>query len=164
MNVLIYHIKPEAFALHGIRVDLFLIMSGYLITSILLRKSEAENFLPTFYLRRILRIWPIYLLALLVLVAANLVLGSPFPMNGLPNYLTFTQNIQHYWTDRVPSFNWYFSHTWSLALEEQFYLVWPLLFGLVGRRRLIPVVIVDAGDHGDGPNVGVPLVAARGTL
>jgi peptidoglycan/LPS O-acetylase OafA/YrhL len=141
LAVMIYHLKPEAFALHGIRVDLFLILSGFLITTIILRKGDGVRFLVTFSLRRWLRTWPNYFLALGLLVVANPWLPKTFPLDALPYYLTFTQNITRYWSNSVPPFNRYFAHTWSLALEEQFYLFWPAMVLLLGRRRLIPVAL-----------------------
>ena len=65
-------------------------------------------------------------------------------MDGLPNYLTFTQNVQHYWGGEVPAFNWYFIHTWTLAILEQFYFIWPVVLLLVGRRGLIPAALAVA--------------------
>src|SRR5258705_4371602 len=84
MAVMIYHLKPQAFALHGIRVDLFLILSGFLITTIILKKGDGGRFLVTFSLRRWLRTWPSYFLALGFLVVINPWLPKPFPLDALP--------------------------------------------------------------------------------
>jgi peptidoglycan/LPS O-acetylase OafA/YrhL len=142
LGVMIYHLDPPAFLFKGVRVDLFLILSGYLVTSIILHKGQVSNFYLVFQMRRILRLWPLYYLTLAALVAVNTFLVESTAIDALPNYLTFTQNIQRYWSDSSPPFKWYYTHTWSLALEQQFYLFWPLVFMLLGRRRLIGVSLV----------------------
>jgi peptidoglycan/LPS O-acetylase OafA/YrhL len=139
LGVMIYHLDPPAFLFKGVRVDLFLILSGYLVTTIILSKGNAGNFHLVFQMRRALRIWPLYYMILAVLVLVNSYLIRSTAIDALPNYLTFTQNIQRYWTDSVPQFKWYYTHTWSLALEQQFYLIWPLAIGLLGRKRLVPL-------------------------
>jgi len=159
LAVMIYHLDPPAYLFKGIRVDLFLILSGYLVTTIILNKGNAANFYPVFQMRRALRIWPLYYLTLAALVAVNAFLIKSTTVDALPNYLTFTQNIQRYWSDSVPGFKWYYMHTWSLALEQQFYLIWPLVFVLLGRRRLVGVSLAAAGHLGDGAGSRVPLVA-----
>jgi peptidoglycan/LPS O-acetylase OafA/YrhL len=141
LGVMIYHLNPPAFLFKGVRVDLFLILSGYLVTTIILNKGDAGNFHLVFQMRRVLRIWPLYYLTLALLVVVNTSLVRSTAIDALPNYLTFTQNIQRYWSDSVPPFKWYYTHTWSLALEQQFYLLWPLLIGLLGRRRLMPMAL-----------------------
>jgi len=141
MAVMIYHLDPSAFALHGIRVDLFLVMSGFLLTSIILRKADSGRFLVVFSLRRWFRTWPIYFVAIGAAIFLNRFVPTPFPMDGAYHYLTFTQNITRYWSSTTPAFNHYFEHTWSLAIEEQFYLVWPSLVLLLGRSRLLPAAL-----------------------
>jgi len=58
---------------------------------------------------------------------------------GLPNYLTYSQNIQLYWGGDPPEFIRAFGHTWTLALEEQYYLIWPLVVYFSGRRMIIAI-------------------------
>jgi len=127
----------------GYAVDLFFVLSGYLITAIILRNSRERGFLLNFYARRGLRIWPIYYLCLLALTLAAPVLayGGPHAhLEGLPYYLTYTQYIQLYWQRPPAKLDLPFYHTWTLAIEEQFYILWPALLCLVGRRGLVPAV------------------------
>lgn len=117
-------------------VDLFFVISGYFITANLLREAGSAKFLRKFFIRRALRIWPAYYLALAACLILNRSLKWDAPPDGWLSYLTFTQNIQHYWGGAVPKFSLMFLHTWTLAIEEQFYLFWPFLVVLAGRRRL----------------------------
>ena len=107
-------------------VDCFFVLSGFLITGILVDTRHRAHRYRTFYARRALRIFPVYFLT--VLVVYNLIpdlLGT----RGLAPYQiwlwTYTQNIGS-------TFNWCpnFGHFWSLAVEEQFYLLWPPLVWL----------------------------------
>ncbi len=141
LAIVLYHMRPE-FAFGWTRVDLFLVLSGYLMTSIFLKYHRSEGFLPTLYARRVLRIWPCYFLALLLTVALNPYLNKPFQLDGLPYFLTFTQNIPHYWGAEPPPFSEYFFHTWTLAIIEQFYVLWPALILLFGPRRIVPMATV----------------------
>jgi peptidoglycan/LPS O-acetylase OafA/YrhL len=117
-------------------VDLFFVLSGYLITSIILSAQGTPGFFFKFYARRTLRIWPLYFLALAAVVALNALALSPHCIDGLPWHLVFLQNVQRYWHADPPAFDWHFKHSWTLALEEQFYILWPVLVYLVGPRRL----------------------------
>ncbi len=111
-------------------LDVFFVLSGYLITGIVLRNPPSWQFLKSFYLRRGLRIWPIYYLLILILTVAGL--GR---FDALPYYLTYSQQTPLYWGGVMP--HWIpIEHTWTLALEEQFYLIWPALVLLAGRRRM----------------------------
>ena len=122
-------------------VDLFFVLSGYLITTILLGEGGSRGFLINFYARRSLRTWPIYYLCLLAIGVAGILIPTLYSIDGLPYYLTYTQHIPHYWGGETPPFCLAFAHAWSLAVEEQFYLIWPALVLLVGRRRLVPMAL-----------------------
>jgi len=134
--ILFFHLDTRRYFPGWSGVDLFFVLSGYLITSILLRNLGEAGFLPRFYARRSLRIWPTYYLVLFALVAVNPFLSTPASLKGLPYALTFTQNIPLYWGKLPPAPHPGFDHAWTLALEEQFYLIWPALVLLVGRRKL----------------------------
>jgi peptidoglycan/LPS O-acetylase OafA/YrhL len=145
VGILMFHLRfVGAFPLLRTCVDLFFVLSGYLITSIILTSGDAPGFLGRFYARRALRIWPIYYLTLAAFVAGNAFLPAPHhqPTAGLPYFLTYTQFIPGYWSAATPPLGIYlFEHTWTLAAEEQFYLVWPLLLLLAGRRSLVPLAL-----------------------
>jgi peptidoglycan/LPS O-acetylase OafA/YrhL len=128
--------------LHGwTRVDLFFIISGFLLTNLILRKSSSDHFFRTLFLRRLLRLGPPYFLVLAGVLLGRALVPHVTSLEGLPYYLTFTQNLPRYWGDVVPSFSSHFYHTWSLALEVQFYLIWPVVVSWVGRKSLIPAAI-----------------------
>lgn len=145
LTVLLYHLRPEKLFFGWAAVDVFFVLSGYLITSILLRHQDSPRFWAAFYIRRGLRIWPVYYLTLVGLVALNPWLREPLPLDALPYYLTFTQNFWRYTGAEGPPFIPHFEHTWTLAIEEQFYMLWPLLLGLAGRKRLVPLSLALIG-------------------
>jgi peptidoglycan/LPS O-acetylase OafA/YrhL len=137
LSVLLYHFWPEFFPLGWSAVDLFFCLSGYLITSIILANLGTERFTINFYARRSLRIWPIYYLTLIAVIVVSRFQATPLPLDGLPYYLTYTQNIQYYWFAVPPPFPFAMNHTWTLALEEQFYLIWPALVSVASRRGIV---------------------------
>jgi peptidoglycan/LPS O-acetylase OafA/YrhL len=150
LTIVAYHYRPQTFFFGWAAVDLFFVLSGYLITSIILHHEPSPQWFRAFYARRILRIWPIYYLTLFALLAVTPLMSQTVRLDALPYYLTFTQNIQHYWFGALPPFTPKFAHTWTLAIEEQFYLFWPLLVMVAGRKRLAPlclglVVVAAAG-------------------
>ena len=129
----------------------FFLLSGYLITYRMLKERERTGALDLgrFYLRRILRIWPLYyvtlVLGFLVLPAIMRGLGQPFTESSSPLLFTlFMANYDILWNS-PPSLGMLGVH-WSVCVEEQFYLIWPLLFLLVGRRlafcAIVAVVVV----------------------
>jgi len=114
-------------------VDLFFALSAYLITELLLReqRSEGRFDIRAFYIRRILRIWPLYYFALLVLLPV-LALAMPadrMPGNFLAAFLLFGGNWACVWWNLYPTA---LALLWSVSIEEQFYVVWPWLLRLCG--------------------------------
>jgi peptidoglycan/LPS O-acetylase OafA/YrhL len=122
-------------------VDLFFVLSGFLIGGILIDNRRSSSYFTTFYARRILRIVPVYLVILLAYAAffvipGRTLLGPPSPWYV---YATFTENIWMMWGVSTPR-PAFFGIAWSLALEEQFYLTFPLLVHFVPRKHLVKVV------------------------
>ncbi len=124
-------------------VDLFFILSGFLIGGILVDARESDHYYSTFYVRRAFRILPLYLfLVLLGFLFAELASPSGKVLGVYPApwryYLTFTQN---FYFGRHTESIWYLQPTWSLAIEEQFYLTLPLLIRKVDKDRLLALSI-----------------------
>lgn len=120
-------------------VQVFFVISGFLITTLLLRELDTAGHidLKAFYLRRTLRIWPpfyAYLAALGVAVAAGALPAAGF-WRSLLFATTFTSNYL------APSV-WSLEHTWSLAVEEQFYLLWPAVVVILGRLRALRSALI----------------------
>src|SRR6267142_5805440 len=144
MLVLNFHAFPASMPGGFIGVDVFFVISGFLITGIIARELGQKRFsLLTFYLRRIRRIFP----ALIVVLCAVLVLGwlwmlpAAFAQLGSDTFASaaFFANIalllQSGYFD-VESAKKPLLHLWSLGIEEQFYLFWPLVLMLAARLRL----------------------------
>ena len=118
-------------------VQLFFALSGFLITRLLLQSKQAKGYFRRFYMRRVLRIFPLYYLALVVVlvIAPNVpgleALGESGPRSSLW-YWTYLVNWVQPFGGLVNSLG----HFWSLAVEEQFYLVWPVLVLVLGARWL----------------------------
>ena len=144
MLVVIFHAFPEAMPGGFIGVDIFFVISGFLITGIVVRELDQKRFsLLAFYNRRIRRIFP----ALIVVLCVTMVLGWLWMLPAAYAQLSsdvfasaaFFANIalllQSGYFD-VESAKKPLLHLWSLGIEEQFYLFWPLLLMLVARLRL----------------------------
>ncbi|HEY0865555.1 MAG TPA: acyltransferase [Lacunisphaera sp.] len=117
----------------GVGVDIFFVLSGFLITTILSterQRTGAINF-RNFYARRFLRLAPALLLTCAVVAVAKPALGEPFPGTDLALALSYTAN----WAQALYGYymTW-LNHCWSLAIEEQFYLIWPLV--ILGVERV----------------------------
>ena len=122
-------------------VDLFFVLSGFLITGILVDARGKPNFFQVFYARRVLRIFPLYYA---VLVVYFLVLPLVFPSSSVVQanthgqlwFWTYLSNVQvalHGWS----ATSMYVAHFWSLAVEEQFYILWPFVVASLSRRALL---------------------------
>jgi len=128
-------------------VVLFFALSGFLITGSLWDSRGSHHLLRNFYARRALRILPLYFLALVLAVLVALARGFTFAdLHSLAIYALFLQDIPPFavrvvtLASPLPLY-----HLWSVAVEEQFYLLWPVLFVLLGggrRPRLLLVIFV----------------------
>jgi peptidoglycan/LPS O-acetylase OafA/YrhL len=138
--VILFHWFPTYFSFFPfakLGVDMFFLLSGYLITNILLREKESVdsgklnllNAFKVFYIRRGLRIFPIYYLLIFVL----LFLGYPLIKSNFSYFLLYGVNFlvlkEEKWLEMV-------SHLWTLSVEEQFYLLWPAIILLAPKRFL----------------------------
>jgi peptidoglycan/LPS O-acetylase OafA/YrhL len=136
----------QAFSAGWSGVDLFFVLSGFLIGSILLESRGSRSYFRTFYLRRAHRILPFYylwiLLCLVGFTVAYFIAPSAMVTSAdfrpIPRYIVFIQNF--FWSKTY--FEMLFlGATWSLAVEEQFYLCAPLLVRYVSGRALFRVLI-----------------------
>jgi peptidoglycan/LPS O-acetylase OafA/YrhL len=125
-------------------VELFFILSGFLITGILLDTKKSLNYFKTFYARRFLRIFPLYYFVLFIsfailpliltidVTAAEIIKKQSF-------LWTYTSNLASFWGkggwDAGTNFPW-FVHFWSLCVEEHFYLLWPLMIYYIDEKIL----------------------------
>ena len=132
-------------------VDLFFVLSGFLITTILVRTRDRSDYFRLFYLRRAVRIFPLYYLVLGAMVAgAALAIAAGVHANlGYPEAQNLLDNQGWGWLYQVnnliafegPNAFPAMSHLWSLSVEEQFYLAWPLVVFFVPRRHLFSVCV-----------------------
>lgn len=132
-------------------IILFFVLSGFLITYLLLeeRRRTKTISIKSFYWRRILRIWPVYYL----IVVLSLFIFPKISFMDMPGfteymheggivkvilYLTFLPNVGYTLYEHVP----YAAQTWSVGVEEQFYIIWPLLmYWATGRKRVLKVLM-----------------------
>jgi peptidoglycan/LPS O-acetylase OafA/YrhL len=130
-------------------VDLFFVLSGFLITRILLENKGSDRYFSSFYGRRILRIWPLYygLCALAIIIIPAI-------------HIDYFSRSSYFWTSDGDTFYyWVFLNnfynilpirqntpfllaTWSLGIEEQFYLIWPLLIWRLGARAALRAILI----------------------
>jgi len=139
MNHMLDMKSPRAVAylcsLGWIGVDVFFVLSGFLITKILLSTEPGPRAFGLFVLRRVLRTWPLYFV---VLIAAWLILrhdASGMQTNWL-QHMFFLQNYTPWFITRT------LAPTWSLCIEEHFYFIWPFFVFLLPRRALFWVLPV----------------------
>jgi peptidoglycan/LPS O-acetylase OafA/YrhL len=126
-----------------IGVEIFFVLSGFLITTILLEQKGLpfENYLKKFYWRRVLRIFPIYFSYLFILTIAYVIFKKPYLFNEQwPFLYSYTYNFSKIYY-RGYFVNNYYGHLWSLSIEEQFYMVWPLLIFFLSEKNIKRVIL-----------------------
>ena len=160
--VVAFHAAVPWLAGGYVGVDVFFVLSGFLITGLLAREAIANGDidLTEFYARRARRLLPVFFVVVLATIALTLWIYPPIDRPPIAsdaravslhygNMLFAQDAVNYHATSSKP-----FLHTWSLAVEEQFYVIWPLLFVFVGRsyagkesitRQLMTAVVIAAG-------------------
>jgi peptidoglycan/LPS O-acetylase OafA/YrhL len=118
-------------------VDLFFVLSGFLITGILLDSRESQSYFRSFYMRRVLRIFPVYYVSLIVVLLALPVWQASY-RPPTSETLMFFGYLQSWYTGK---FRFIVGHYWSLGVEEQFYFAWPLVIYYCSPRRALRIAI-----------------------
>ena len=161
-------------------VDIFFALSGFLITEILLRQKQGPGYFSRFYMRRTLRIFPLYYAAMIVIFVLLPALQLPALDNpGIRRVQdaqawmwAYSQDfaITYYNHDFFDPDPLWVGHFWSLGVEEHFYLVWPLIVYLCTRRGLfVDECSADSGStdcalHHDALRHGDPAAVYTFTL
>jgi peptidoglycan/LPS O-acetylase OafA/YrhL len=150
-NPTVKFIQKNFFCAGGLGVSFFFVLSGFLITYLLLEEKENHGRIDIkkFYVRRILRIWPLYflivLLALFVFPLFKNAVPDGFPIRFATDqlnpwlYVGFAGNFDYLWNGIS---NVLIGILWSVSIEEQFYLFWPLIIAFVPTKRLLPTFIL----------------------
>lgn len=153
LAVVFFHVGPDWLKGGFVGVDVFFVISGYLITSIIVRQSEAGTFsFKDFWWRRVRRLFPALAVVLVctVIVGYFTLIGDEWVSLGsqVTSVLLFMGNFQmwqlanDYWGQAAQDTP--LLHTWSLAVEEQFYLLYPLALIMLlkaGRRFVLPALL-----------------------
>ncbi len=136
------HFITRLSSIGWVGVDIFFVLSGFLITSILLRTKHEKNYFKNFYVRRSLRIFPLYFVFIAVILLLLPKLDPDFTPE-IPRALPFLLLYQQNWLmliSKIP-LTTYLAVTWSLAIEEQFYLIWPAVVYFTKKETLIKLSI-----------------------
>jgi peptidoglycan/LPS O-acetylase OafA/YrhL len=128
-------------------VDLFFVLSGFLITNLLLQSVNNKFYFRNFYMRRVLRIFPLYYIVLLSFFLLSPILFSQKGPQTTFSY--YNENKVWFWTyfqnwlmvEKGPAPVPFLSHFWSLAIEEQFYLIWPFILFFIRKTKSLKIVI-----------------------
>jgi peptidoglycan/LPS O-acetylase OafA/YrhL len=140
----VLHFIADLTSVGWVGVDIFFVLSGFLITSILLRTKTGAGYFKNFYVRRILRIFPLYYIGLAVLLALMPVLDpdyAPWIKSDLPYLLLYQQNWLSIYGFAGHGLTVFLSVTWSLAIEEQFYLLWPAVVYFSSEKNLLRISV-----------------------
>ena len=146
LSVIVFHLFGRRVINGHIGVILFFVLSGFLITFLLLTEIDKTSGIDIlkFYLRRILRIWPVYFLVIFLAgIFIGVFHGGQESLNfntSLPYTILFLPNL--YYVSHVAQRPLYSLILWSVGSEEQFYLLWPLLLLIVSRKYLFGMLIL----------------------
>jgi peptidoglycan/LPS O-acetylase OafA/YrhL len=128
--------KPKGYLLASYGVTIFFTLSGFLITYLLLLEKQKQPIdIKKFYIRRILRIWPLYYTYFAICLITIFIFHKEFNTISAICITFFTSNNPYIYIIGLP----FLAHYWSLAVEEQFYLFWPWIVKKV-EKNLIPII------------------------
>lgn len=135
LSVVLYHFYPKFLQGGFVGVDIFFAISGYLITLIILKECHRGCFsFKQFYLRRIKRLFPAFFVVIFMVTFASLLIMTPLEFSLFKSHilssLSYSSNIIYYSESGYFDTNSSYKpllHTWSLSVEEQFYIVWPFI-------------------------------------
>jgi peptidoglycan/LPS O-acetylase OafA/YrhL len=135
--------SPRGLDLAVYGVVIFFTISGFLITYLLIKERELRQRIDVkrFYIRRILRIWPLYYIYFILAIAITVHAGKQVGVGSFALYTLFAANYASGTAHSIPLL----VHYWSLGVEEQFYLFWPWVMRWCGARMLKVTVLVAAG-------------------
>jgi peptidoglycan/LPS O-acetylase OafA/YrhL len=144
--VVIYHnfdFIKNYFFFGWLGLDIFFVLSGFLITDILLNTVGKKNYLRNFYVRRVLRVFPLYYLGLVFfLIILPRIPNIPIRIDYfVDNQVWLWTYLENWLYIFKPSNQDALNHLWSLAVEEQFYLIWPLIILLLRKPKYILIFI-----------------------
>ena len=120
-----------------VSVPVFFVLSGFLICGILIDTREKEGYFKIFYSRRILRVFPLYYLTLIVVGLVSACNGYPLNYHFWAHFLYIHNLVPGYVADGSKFPDHAISHLWSMGVEEQFYLLWPLMVWICPSRRIL---------------------------
>jgi peptidoglycan/LPS O-acetylase OafA/YrhL len=130
--------KPKGLLLAGFGVSMFFVLSGFLITYLLLKEKEVQEIdIKKFYLRRILRIWPLYYIYLALCLIFMIFSHQSIDTSALFFYLFYAANVPFILGNGIGLV----AHYWSLGVEEQFYMFWPWFIKKVKDSWFIPITL-----------------------
>ena len=125
-------------------VDLFFVLSGYLITDILIKSRDHDKYISRFYIRRVLRIFPVYYLCLFLFIILLPALKQvPYNAAYYNEYqINFWLHLSNWlFILKSPEETFFLNHLWSLALEQQFYFIWPwVILFITNSKKLLQIV------------------------
>lgn len=134
---------------NGAGVDLFFVLSGFLITGILYESRDQPRYFRNFYARRTLRIFPLYYATLFAVSGAKLLVPNLFALQAVTGRAQFA-NLTYTSNFLIAAKGWsaeptYLGHFWSLAVEEQFYILWPFVVIRLGATHLRTLCVAGIG-------------------
>src|SRR5262249_41202640 len=134
VGLLVAHVYSAVVPIAALFMDVFFVMSAYFITSLLVRDIQRHRGIRygEFYRRRFARILPPFLVMVLAYLLFRSIFFPPFRDALIDALIAFTYITDYWMAFKIPGII-YMGHTWSLAVEEQFYLLWPITFALLVR-------------------------------